>query len=342
MTLLYNLLMNNKIYQNPNKFNKEQWEDLKERIIAYVEDQSYGDLEINKAEIEIRRKLKKIKKNTETSLKDIFASEDYSSPNWFNEQMKIFADKININNIKHEELFPIIVNNFDAPDFIEIIDTKPYVDNGTIKELLLSEFPWASDTISDYVDLKCMFNLNKFINATDTLLMKMIFKESYSLIDRLRQEVAIELSRKVTGGSGLFTHKENKEFIKEWYKYYPQDMIMNGNPLLLSTAIPYFTQFDVDEEGWITFQYDDLDKVISPVTNHFHRMLRDERNSFEHSYPTDFTQVFIEQGTLNGNETWEENRRKLCGHWQAQYHLSTILLIYHFIKLDELYKLNLQ
>lgn len=323
------------VYQNENNINNEIWTTLKNIIVKFIEDQNFSDLDIANADKDIRKIMKSFKKRTNISLKDEFGSKYYSDPEWLTNQVVLLVNKIDEKTAKYKDIYPLIINLMNFPERIIDEGENFKADNSILYSFLLNKFPWAADSINDFISLKSLANLNSFLGTDNVLLGKMIFKESFSLIDRLRQEFSIELSKSINRDLEELSLIENKNIVKNLYKYYPQDSILNNNLLLFSRVMPYFTHFEYDDEGWVTFSFDDLENFISPGTNNFYRLLKITRNNFEHSLPTNFRQLYIAQKVIREDDDNKTSESKIIDYWKAQYFYSTIVFIYHLLKMDD-------
>jgi hypothetical protein len=67
----------------------------------------------------------------------------------------------------------------------------------------------------------------------------------------------------------------------------PQDYIFNLSRKICGHE-KFITKFDLDKEGWVTFSFENWEKILKLNENYLWYLLNNERNNYEHSFPTNF------------------------------------------------------
>lgn len=278
---------------------------------------------------DIERKSKKyFRPNKVISFKDIFETKEYSNPNYYNDYLDYLRNPENAFTLPNEQVNFLNILNFEMA-----VDPETFERN--ITNLIESLF-WASESLKDFRDTFYVFMEAKQYKG-NLVKYKMLFKEFYSLIDRLRVEASIEISTKNMGLSRDADDLESRRFTRKWRERMPQDTIINGDPTKLSKSIAYIKNFEVDDEGWVTFEYGDMDSILSPYKNELFKIIRESRNFNEHSASNYYTEQYYESGQLNRGDSPEEKYHKLCEIFKGKCYLVMIIYFYHLFEISKVH-----
>lgn len=280
---------------------------------------------------DVEKKMRNFKPNEKISFKEIFGDKSYSTKEYYEEYLTYIKNGgyNNLSESEQLEFLDLIITDF-AP--------SPWVLNDNLENLKNSLY-WASESIYDFGDvLTLLFNERTNGNYENQLMWKMIFKELYSLIDRLRVEASIEIS---TRNMGLTRESYTPEImapVDKWRSRMPQDAILNGNATKLSKSIAYIKEFKVDEDGWVEFVYGDMNSVLSPYKNYLFWLMRNVRNDYEHSFSNRLFQHHYENGSISFFDANDVKIKKLSQILESKCFLVMVIYFYHLFKISEMYK----
>lgn len=310
------------------KLNKIEIE-IKRLVYKIIEKTNIKPDMYTKSINEMDKKIKLFKPGVSISFKEIFGDKKYSTEEYYEEYLN-FLKSGNVEVAYKEQI-----------DFLELFTSEfakdPYTFDLNMRNLIKSLY-WASESLYDFSDTFILF-MDEYNNENNNLVqLKMLFKEFYSLIDRLRTEAAIEISTNNMNLSRDMNDVKSREYTNKWRNRMPQDLILNGDTTKISKSIAYITEFEMDEDGWVKFKYEDMDTIISPWRNSLFKIIRDTRNFNEHSASNRFIQNYIESGQILSTDSSDIIYKKLCEIWKSKIFLVFMIYFYHLFKISEVHE----
>lgn len=319
---------------------EKMWMNLENEIVEVME---LFNIEPSKFDQTIKvfdKEIKKMKEGELISFQEIYKRNEWSEKE-IQEEFKSSEqgrmEKINENKDKLNSLILKTIRIFYFDDF---------------RSFFRKKYEKFSDSVTDFLNLTLILpKENQFnFNNLNIIKHKLIFKESYSLIDRLKTEASIELSNlkidpfiseeEKMDISNLNRKDFSKKAINIYSEHFFQEYFFGGGDKTVNARNPFIEYIKKDNNGFIKFKFKDLEKIIFPKKNILFNETNFLRNNFEHNLPTNFVQFFERQKIINDDGMTEENINKMSMFWINEYWISTIIFLYHLIKLDKILSEN--
>ena len=219
----------------------------------------------------------------------------------------------------------------------EITSTKELtIKSDALNKVMIEKYGlWTKDIMNEWLDIKHEFNHMDFINSENTMDRRNIFREAYSLIDKLNIVFSLEYSSLKNGAEVMeysnqiieTTETKRKKNIvsnNQWFTY-----VLNENFNRICNGPFQFKKYEANDDD-VKFEYEKMETPLHPFKNILYFELRGIRNSFEHSFLSHSEEFYVNLNILKPGESIDkkENRKKVNDFWDKMIVDCFIIFLY--------------